>query len=105
MREFERATDNTVIDQKALCKEIEEVREAGFAYDDEEHCIGLRCVASAIFDEFGEPIAAVSLSGPMARVGDERFPVLGGMVKECAAEITAAMGGVVPKNKKTCFCD
>ncbi|HEY9081252.1 IclR family transcriptional regulator [Magnetovibrio sp.] len=105
MREFERATDNTVIDQQALCKEIEEVRETGFAYDDEEHCVGLRCVASAIFDEFGEPIAAVSLSGPMARVGDDRFPVLGGMVKECAAEITAAMGGVVPKSKKTCFCD
>jgi len=105
MREFERATDNTVIDQKALCKEIEEVRDIGFAYDDEEHCIGLRCVASAIYDEFGEPIAAVSLSGPMARVGDERFPVLGDMVKECAAEITAAMGGVVPINKKTCFCD
>jgi len=97
MREFERATDNTVIDQKALYKEIEEVREIGFAFDDEEHCVGLRCVASAIFDEFGEPIAAVSLSGPMARVGDDRFPVLGGMVKDTAEEITAAMGGVVPK--------
>lgn len=97
MREFERATDNTVIDQKALYKEIEEVRETGFAYDDEEHCVGLRCVASAIFDEFGDPIAAVSLSGPMARVGDDRFPVLGSMVKDTAEEITAAMGGVVPK--------
>ncbi|OEJ67020.1 hypothetical protein BEN30_10635 [Magnetovibrio blakemorei] len=104
MREFERATDNTVIDQKALCKEIEQVREIGFAYDDEEHCVGLRCVASPIFDEFGEPIAAVSLSGPLARVSDSRFPILGAMVKEAAEDITAAMGGKKPKNVSTSFC-
>ena len=104
MREFERATDKTLIDQKTLCLEIDEVRESGFGRDDEEHSIGLRCVASAIFDEFGEPIAAVSLSGPMARVSDERFPVLGAMVKDTAAEITAAMGGVVPQKQKFSFC-
>lgn len=104
MREFEKVTDKTVIDQKTLCIEIDEVRESGFGRDDEEHSIGLRCVASAIFDEHGEPIAAVSLSGPMARVSDERFPVLGAMVKETAAEITAAMGGVVPKNLNISFC-
>lgn len=104
MREFERATDNTVIEQRALCTEVEEARENGYARDDEEHSVGLRCVASAIFDEFGEPIAAVSLSGPRARVGDERFPVLGSMVKETAAKITAAMGGVVPKNTSNLFC-
>jgi IclR family acetate operon transcriptional repressor len=97
MREFERATDNTVINQRALYEEIATVREIGYGQDDEEHCVGLRCVASTIFDEFGEPIAAISLSGPMARISDERFPVLGTMVTEAAKEITAAMGGVAPK--------
>jgi len=96
MRELERGTDKTVVDLKALCTEIEAVRRDGYAFDDEEHCIGLRCVASVIYDEFGEPMAAVSLSGPLARIGDERFPVLGEMVKETAHAITTAMGGVVP---------
>ena len=100
MREFERATDKTVIDQAKLFREIEEVRASGYARDDEEHCVGLRCVASVIYDEFGNPMAAVSLSGPMARVGDERFPVLGAMVMETAAEITAAMGGKMPAHMK-----
>ena len=98
MREFERVTDKTVIDQKTLFSEVEKARVDGYAYDDEEHCLGLRCVASAIYDEFGEPIAAVSLSGPLARISDERFAVLGGMVKATAAEITAAMGGILPKD-------
>ena len=96
MRELERGSDKTVVDLKALCKEIESVRTGGYGLDDEEHCIGLRCVASVIYDEFGEPMAAVSLSGPLARIGDERFPILGEMVKETAHAITAAMGGVVP---------
>jgi IclR family acetate operon transcriptional repressor len=94
MRELVRGTDKTVVDFKALCKEIEQVRQNGYALDDEEHCIGLRCVASVIYDEFGAAIAAVSLSGPLARIGDERFPILGGMVNETAHAITAAMGGV-----------
>lgn len=98
MREFERATDNTVIDQRALYREIETARQNGYGQDDEEHCVGLRCVASTIFDEFGEPIAAISLSGPMARISDERFPVLGLMVADAAMEITAAMGGIMPRS-------
>jgi len=105
MREFERATDKTVIDQRALCKEIKSTRALGYGRDDEEHCVGLRCVASAVFDEFGEPIAAISLSGPRARITDERFPELGAMVAETAAQITTAMGGVVPKQLGRSFYD
>ena len=97
MRELERGTDKTVVDFKSLCRELDDVRANGYARDDEEHCVGLRCVASVIYDEFGHPLAAVSLSGPLARIGDERFPELGGMVKKTARAITAAMGGVVPQ--------
>lgn len=97
MRELERGTDKTVVDFKSLCHELDEVREKGFARDDEEHCVGLRCVASVIYDEFGQPLAAVSLSGPLARIGDERFPELGALVKQTARDITQAMGGLVPQ--------
>lgn len=99
MRELERGTENTVVDIKALCREIEQVRETGYARDDEEHCVGLRCVASVIHDEFGTPIAAVSLSGPLARIDDKRFPELGAMVNDTARQITASMGGIVPVQK------
>ncbi|PCI40806.1 MAG: IclR family transcriptional regulator [Rhodospirillaceae bacterium] len=100
MREFERNTEKTVVKQQELQQEVSNVRDNGYGRDDEEHCVGLRCVASVIYDEFGEPMAAVSLSGPRARISDEQFPILGAMVKETATKITAAMGGIVPKNKK-----
>ena len=99
MRELQRGTDKTVVDLKALCKEIEAARATGYALDNEEHCVGLRCVASVIYDEFAEPMAAVSLSGPLARIGDDRFPILGVMVKETARVITAAMGGIFPTTR------
>ena len=50
---------------------------AGYAVDDEEHAVGLRCVAAPVFDEHGQPVAALSLSGPGARVTETRLSALG----------------------------
>ena len=64
----------------------------GYAIDDEEHAVGLRCIASPIFDETGDAIAAVSVSGPMARMVDERVGPLGVLVLQAARDISAEMG-------------
>ena len=45
----------------------------GYTIDDEEHALGLNCLASAIFDRNNNVIAAISISGPSSRVGKERF--------------------------------
>ncbi len=69
---------------------------SGYAIDDEENAIGLRCVASAVFDEHSYPLAAISVSGPAARLTDTRLPALGANVALIAAEITSEMGGLAP---------
>ena len=56
----------------------------------------MRCVASAIFNEFGEPIAGVSVSGPTVRVTPERAAQFGPLVRDAAAELTALIGGRLP---------
>ena len=68
----------------------------GYALDDEEHAVGLRCVAAAIFDENGQALAAISLSGPKARIVDSRLSELGHAVRQTADEITQALGGSRP---------
>ncbi len=91
-----RVTVKTISTTAALREDLAHARERGYAVDDEEHAVGLRCVASVIFSEMGDPIAAVSVSGPMARIPDERIPVLGALVRRKADVITAQFGGALP---------
>jgi len=66
-------TENTVTEREALEKKLEQIREDGVAYDDEERVKGLRCVAVPIVsrDEIVE--GAISVSGPTNRLQGERY--------------------------------
>jgi IclR family acetate operon transcriptional repressor len=92
-----RLTARTIVDPDALLADLALIRKRGWAIDDEEQADGMRCVGSAVYNEHGEVIGAVSVSGPTVRVTDERLGELGPMVKRAAAEITERVGGIVPK--------
>ena len=94
-----RYTDHTLDTVSKLRDALTEIRIRGYAIDNEEHAVGLRCVAATIFDELSEPIAAISLSGPRSRIPDERLPELGSLVMNTAKEITNRLGGQVPVAK------
>jgi IclR family acetate operon transcriptional repressor len=95
-RGLRRFTENTIDTRALLREDFSRARSRGYAYDDEEHAVGLRCVASTLHDELGDPVAAISLSGPRARITDARVDVLGGLVRDTADRITAALGGRLP---------
>ena len=91
-----RLTVKTLRTTAALKADLLAARRRGYAVDDEEHAVGLRCVAAVIFNENGDGLAALSLSGPMARIADARIPLLGQLVRSKADAITAQLGGKVP---------
>ena len=95
-----RFTDKTLIDPAALRAELVRVRERGWAVDDEEHTVGMRCVAATIHNEHAEVIAGVSLSGPSVRVTETRLGELGARVVKAANEITEQIGGIVPRGRR-----
>ncbi len=78
-------------------KILDDVRRRGYALDDEEQAVGMRCVAAVIYDENGGPLAAISVSGPSARITDERIPILGALVNKTCGDITADFGGRRPE--------
>jgi IclR family transcriptional regulator, acetate operon repressor len=88
-----RFTDKTLTTPKDLKAALEEVRARGYAIDDEEHEVGLRCVAAPVLDEHGAPLAGISISGPTARIPDHRLALLGALVAETAKAVTAEVGG------------
>jgi IclR family acetate operon transcriptional repressor len=96
--QFHRETPGTLVTQADLRADLEKTARRGYAVDDEENAVGLRCVAAVIFDEHGGPLAALSVSGPTARLTDQRIPALGQAAAGIAAEITAELGGHAPGN-------
>jgi len=66
-------TEHTITDQEAFYEEREQIRDQGYAIDEEERLNGLRCVAAPITDDEDRAIAAISVSCPVHRVDDERF--------------------------------
>jgi IclR family acetate operon transcriptional repressor len=100
-----RATAKTLVTLKKLKAELRAIRSRGFAIDDEEHAVGLRCVGAPILDERGAPIAALSLSGPVARVTDDRLNALGAIVVEACRATTIEIGGRIAGDRQHVISD
>src|SRR5437588_743337 len=94
-----RLTEKSIVRPGELFKELQIIRRQGYAVDDEEARMGLRCVAAVVYNDCGEPLAAISVSGMTSRLTDERLPALGRVVHEVAAELTAVLGCVMPAAK------
>ena len=85
-------TEHTLANKQEVLNEIIEVQKKGYAVDNEENEIGVRCVGSVIFDRDGDAIGAISISGPAFRVKEENMDALGETVKTYANLISREMG-------------
>jgi IclR family acetate operon transcriptional repressor len=91
-----RITDNTITSPETMWATVRVIRQRGWSFDDEEHAVGTRCVASPIYDEHAEVLGAISLAGPSSRLPDPRIKQLGPLVAHTAEEITKRLGGRWP---------
>lgn len=80
--EIKQYTDKTIVDIDSLLEELQSIRERGYAIDDEENEIGVRCVAVALDDHRGRPRYAISISAPEIRMKEERMVELAEMLME-----------------------
>jgi DNA-binding IclR family transcriptional regulator len=69
--DLKKFTENTITDKGTFMKHIREVKERGWAIDDEEYEKGVRCVAVPIFDYSRNVVAGISIAGPSFRLSDE----------------------------------
>ncbi|MFI0449073.1 IclR family transcriptional regulator [Actinomadura sp. 6N118] len=80
-------TSHTFTDPDALVDELARIRAQGYALDDEEQEIGVRCVAVALP---GAPtLTAISVSGPSARMTAETVTEIVPVMQDAAARFTA----------------
>lgn len=86
-------TPLTLCSPSQLKENLAQIRTQGFSYDNEEHAVGLRCIASCIFDEHNEACAAISISGPVSRITDDRVVELGALVVKATKALSSSFGG------------
>jgi DNA-binding IclR family transcriptional regulator len=87
-----RFTPHTLTDPTLLREALHKVRTQGWALDDEEMEIGLRCLGAPITDHSGRPCACVAVSAPVARMDADRLATLTPLVKATAARISRMLG-------------
>ena len=84
-------TDRTITNKAVLLTELDMIKKRGFAYDDEEFEVGVVCVAVPISDRFGEPIGAISVSGPLMRLDSEKRLEIATILRSEKKEIDGKM--------------
>jgi DNA-binding IclR family transcriptional regulator len=89
---FIRYTHRTLMTPEALMRSLERVRRRGYSIDDEEVEDGVRCVGAPILNEMGQPIAAVSVSGPTSRITQQSVPGIAEHLMRCCRDISASLG-------------
>jgi IclR family transcriptional regulator, KDG regulon repressor len=87
-----RFTPNTITDPALLHEELASIRAKGFAIDDEESELGLRCVAAPIRDHTGLVAAAISVSAPVQRMTKKNMQTTVPTVVAAADAISRRLG-------------
>jgi len=89
---FVRYTSKTIGSREALSDALANIRRRGYAIDDEEIELGVRCIGAPIFNENRQAIAAMSVSGPTSRITVQSVPGIAKKLLHCCADISASLG-------------
>ena len=92
-KKLEKFTGKTIVDRIKLYEEFANIRSNGFSVDDEGIEYGLYCLAVPIYNFTGNVIAAISVSGPIKRVKEDRDRVIE-QLKNVGATISKRLGFV-----------
>jgi IclR family acetate operon transcriptional repressor len=82
-----------------LRADLELARLSGFTVDDEEDSIGVRCIGAAILAGQGEPVFAISITGPAGRFTLERANACAPGLIEAANGMSRTLGWSAPESQ------
>jgi IclR family acetate operon transcriptional repressor len=85
------ATGQTITDPERFLESLARVRELGYAMDDNEQEIGVRCLAVTVPDS--PTAAAISISGPAGRVTEAATGKIVPVLHDVAVKLSAALAG------------
>ena len=89
---IEKKTEHTITEYEELLEDLIKIRERGYALDNEENEMGVRCIAVSIKNHKEVPNNAFSISAPAVRMSDERIELLAQEVLKTKIAVQKALG-------------
>lgn len=83
-----RYNENTIVSARRLREEMAAIRKVGYALDDEEETMGLRCIGAPILDASYQAIAAISVAGTIQEITPEKLSHLASLVRRAAERVS-----------------
>lgn len=89
---FTKFTETTICCKRDYLKELDKVRESGYACDFGEEIQGVHCIGAPVFNAHGYPVAAIWITGPANRLERDKFEIIGKRLRESADIISKRLG-------------
>jgi DNA-binding IclR family transcriptional regulator len=96
---MEKRTAKTITTLPRLLKDLERVREQGYAVDDEENNMGARCLGAPVFNQNGVIEASLGLSGTINQVNPNTMPRIIEALKDAARHVSMQLGYRAPRRR------
>ena len=88
---LESFTPHTLTTLSQLRENLKQIQKRGFAVDDEEFDLGVRCIAAPVYDFHGKLAGSIGISGPASRMTRKRLSELAGIVVETGKALSGRM--------------
>lgn len=75
-----------------ILQDMQEIRERGYSIDDREDHLEMYCIGSAVYDQWDEPVAAISVASMYSTMTAEREANIVKLVKEAAWKLSTQLG-------------
>ncbi|HAT1684026.1 TPA: IclR family transcriptional regulator [Klebsiella oxytoca] len=86
-----RYTETTITQKSVLMEEFSRIRNRGWAYDNEEDCPGVYCIAAPVFDHNNHVIAAISVSGVQMQLPEEKIAETSTLIIKACRDLSKKM--------------
>ncbi|HAX53719.1 MAG TPA: IclR family transcriptional regulator [Lachnospiraceae bacterium] len=90
--DFRRYTANTIATYQDLEKELKKIKEEGYALDDEERTLGVRCIAVPIFSYGGNVNCCIGISAPKEQITEATLKRYTLCMKKYGSQISKELG-------------
>ncbi|AJA50044.1 transcriptional regulator KdgR [Clostridium pasteurianum DSM 525 = ATCC 6013] len=88
----EKLTEYTITDFQTFKDNIDLIRNEGYAIDEQENEIGIRCIAASVLDYSGNIVGAISISGSIISFKEEKIQEFSKLIIEYSNRISQELG-------------